>query len=313
MKSTETTQNSLEKEIDNYLAYAGGVRCFSPNTVLAYKRKLKRFVGYCRGCNITKLSQIDRKTVYGFLQSIKSSNATKYQSLVAVKMFCRFMMQEGEFSKELAGVSQIANPRVEKKPPFVLSPEQVKKLIDEPGPKDPCQARDKAILELLYATGMRCGEISDLQIKNLHFTEGYLKTSLGKGGKEREIPVNELARQSVDKYLQVKRYDEENLLPDDYPGRGYVFVSQRRGQRISRHDIWRIIKKYARRAGLPGEATVHTLRHTFATHLVVNGADLRSVQLLLGHSSLATTEVYVNLNKSEVRRVYDLCHPMGRS
>jgi len=307
-----SANSKLQKDVENFLAYESGVRCFSPHTIYAYKHRLKQFVEFCQSCNITKSSQIDRKTVYGYLQSTGYGNKTKYQALVAVKMFCRFLMMEGCPSAELAGASQIPNPRLEKKVPFVLSAEQVKKLLETPGPKDPCQARDRAILELLYATGLRCGEVSDLKIKDLHFGEGYLKC-LGKGSKEREVPVSEVARQSVNKYLQIRRYEEKEMLSGDCPVSEYVFVSQRRGIQLNRHCIWRLVKKYAIRAGLPAESTVHTLRHSFATHLVANGADLRSVQMLLGHSSLITTEIYVNLDKTQVRRVYDKCCPMGRS
>lgn len=303
--------SELQKEINSYLAYASGVRCFSPFTITSYRGELRRFVEYCHGCNVTDVSQIDRKTVYSYLQSIKFSKQTKAHILAAVKSFCRFEMQEGQLSKELAGVSQIPAPKIEKKVPTVLSIEQVKKLIETPGPKDPYQARDRAILELLYATGMRCGEISELKLRDLHLDEGYSKC-LGKGNKERQVPVNEVAKHAITKWLQIRQYEEKTIL-SSVTGNDYVFICQRTGHKLNRHDIWRLVKKYASRAGLPPESTVHTLRHSFATHLVANGADLRSVQLLLGHSSLATTEIYVNLDKSQVTRVYDLCHPRGRS
>jgi len=313
MIAIETNQNkdlSLKKAIDKYLAYAAGVRGFSPCTISSYRTGLNHFLEHCQKSNVTKVLDLKRETVYDFLQKLNGvSNNTKCHKLTAIKMFIRFVMQEDVISEELARISNILYPKIEKKIPFVLSLEQVKRLLEEPKPQDKFFIRDKAILELMYATGMRRAEVAGLKIKDLHFDEGYIKCH-GKGNKERTVPVNTLAQEAVKKYLQTRKY-EEQFFSVKRPDNEYVFITKN-SSRVSNVTIWRTIKRYAERAELP-EITPHTLRHSFATHLVTNGADLRSVQLLLGHSSIATTEKYVTLDQSRIQQIYNATHPRGRA
>jgi integrase/recombinase XerD len=198
----------------------------------------------------------------------------------------------------------LESPKLWQKLPIVCSKDQVAKLIDSPDAKEPYYFRDRGLLELLYATGARASEVAGLKIGDVNLKIGYVRC-LGKGKKERVIPLNKAAIGAIEEYLEQFR----GKLAKSFSG-DFLFLS-RTGKALSRIEIWRIVKKYACRAGLPRQMTTHTLRHCFATHLLSGGADLRSVQEMLGHVDIATTQIYTHVDAERLRSVHKKFHPRG--
>jgi len=299
----------LSKSIEDFLNYQIAVKGLSQNTVLSYGAKLICFLRYCKKQHITKVSHLKPDLIYSYLRTLHNdkADATKYGATVAIKQLIKFVIVTGKPKKNLTKIANIPSPKIAKKVPFVLTIEQANKLLDAPLPSEPSYFRHKAILELLYATGIRASELSSLKTSDLEFSEGQLRV-FGKGKKERIVPIGIVAQQAVNRYLEIKNYEQRSGCLPKHPNGDYVFLSKA-GNQFHRRDILRTVKKYADRAGLPPETGVHTLRHTFATHLLARGADLRSIQLLLGHESIATTQIYLNVDISYIKQVYQLCHP----
>lgn len=305
-----TANPPLARTIKEFLDYQVAVKGLSQNTILTYGARLIPFLRYCKQQGVTKIGQLKPELIYAYLRKLNAdgkSDTLRYAVSVAIRQLTRFVILTGKPKKELAKIASLPNPKISKKIPLVLMIEQVNKLLDMPGPQDPYQSRDKAVLELLYATGMRASELSNLKMPDLQFSESQLRV-WGKGNKERLIPVGIVAQQAVNRYLQVKDYEQRSGCQPACPNGNYVFLS-RSGAPFHRREILRLVKRYAKRADLPEKVGVHTLRHTFATHLLARGADLRSIQLLLGHENLATTQIYLNIDISYIKRVYQLCHP----
>lgn len=300
----------LSKAIENFLCYHVGVKGSSRHTVLQYGTQLQGFMRFCESRRIRKVGQLTPELVYAYLYDLRArkiSDSSCYAAAVSIKQLVKFVMLTGKHKARFAKIALIPNPKLTKKIPRVLSFDDVNKLIDAPGPTDPYYRRDKAILELLYATGMRVNEIVTLEMSGLKFSEDHVRV-LGKGKKERLIPVSRIAKQAVDKYLVIKNYEQRNGIMAANANSDQVFLS-RSGKELKRREILRIIKKYARRVGLPPDTGVHTLRHCFATHLLEKGADLRSIQLMLGHVSISTTQIYINVDISHISKVYQTFHP----
>lgn len=300
----------LAKTIEKFLDHQATIKGLSQNTIINYSTHLIRFLQYCKPCGVVKISQVKPEIICAYLQKLNAEgrgSPSKYGATAAIRQLVKFVILNGRPKKNLTRIASMPSPKVDKKLPLVLTMEQVKKLLDAPMPTDSFYFRDKAILELLYATGVRASELSALRITDLDFSQDQIKV-FGKGAKERLIPIGLIAQQAVTRYLQVKNYEQESRCLGVCPDGDYVFLSYS-AKPFSGHDIWVMIKKYAKRAGLPPKISVHTVRHSFATHLLAKGADLRSIQLLLGHSSLATTQLYLNVDISHVKKVYELCHP----
>ena len=288
------------KDFLNYLAVEAGL---SENTILAYGRDLESFLRYCKSKKVRRLGQIRPALIQNYLvilskKSRAESSIKRY--LAAVRMFLRFAkltgLAEDEFSAILEG------PKLWQRLPVVCSKQQVINLIDAPCPDEPFYLRDKAMLELLYATGIRASELAGLRCSDLNLDIGYLRC-LGKGNKERVIPVGKAAVAATVEYLR-------NLRPKlTKPFSADFLLLSRTGRPMGRIEIWRLIKKYAIRAGMPRNLTVHTLRHCFATHLLAGGADLRSVQEMLGHADIATTQIYTHVDQERLREIHKKYHP----
>ena len=288
------------KDFLNYLAVEAGL---SENTILAYGRDLESFLRYCKSKKVRRLGQIRPALIQNYLvilskKSRAESSIKRY--LAAVRMFLRFAkltgLAEDEFSAILEG------PKLWQKLPVVCSKQQVINLIDAPCPGEPFYLRDKAMLELLYATGIRASELAGLRCSDLNLDIGYLRC-LGKGNKERVIPVGKAAVAATVEYLRNLRPKLTSQFSADF------LLLSRTGRPMGRIEIWRLIKKYAIRAGMPRNLTVHTLRHCFATHLLAGGADLRSVQEMLGHADIATTQIYTHVDQERLREIHKKYHP----
>lgn len=300
-------------EVPKNLTLGGNLRSFldyltveaglSNNTVLAYGRDLRDFLEYCNSNNISKIGQIGAVLIQNYqrvlAQKQKSESSIK-RSLVAIRMFMRFAKLTGLVEDDLTSI--LESPKIWQKLPTICSKQQVVELINAPSRKESFYLRDKAMLELLYATGLRASEIAGLKTSDLNLNIGYLRC-LGKGSRERIVPIGKVAISATNEYLM-------NLRPKlTKPFSGDFLLLSRTGRPMSRIEIWRLVKKYAIRAGMPRNLTAHTLRHCFATHLLAGGADLRSVQEMLGHVDIATTQIYTHVDQERLRKVHRKFHP----
>jgi len=275
----------------------------SENTVLAYGRDLKSFLKYCRANKITQLRQIKPPLIQNYLRVLtkeqKSESSIK-RSLVAIRMFLRFAKLTGLVEDDFTAI--LESPKIWQRLPCICSRQQVIHLLNTPCPDEPFYLRDKAMLELLYATGIRASELASLKTSDLNLDIGYLRC-LGKGNRERIIPVGKIAIAAVVEYLMNLRPRLTKSFSNNF------LLLSRTGRPMSRIEIWRLVKKYAVRAGMPRNLTVHTLRHCFATHLLTGGADLRSVQEMLGHVDIATTQIYTHVDQERLREIHRKFHP----
>jgi len=291
---------NVVKSFLDYLCVEAGL---SNNTILAYGRDLKGFLEYCDSRGVNQLHQIKPPLIHEFL--IKLSREEKIETtikrcLVAVKMFLRFAASLKLIDNDFTQV--LDSPKIWQKIPCVCNEQQVVNLLNAPDEKEPYYYRDKAMLELLYATGARASEVANMKQSNLNLNIGYLRC-IGKGNKERVIPVGKVAVAALKDYLVELRPKIANVHSEDY------LLLSRTGRPLSRIEIWRLVKKYALRAGMPRNLTVHTLRHCFATHLLSGGADLRSVQEMLGHVDISTTQIYTHVDQARLREMHRQFHP----
>ena len=290
----------IAKDFLDYLAVEAGL---SNNTILAYGRDLKGFLEHCKSLEINTLRQVVPTVIQNYLQILTKagqSESSVKRALVAVRMLLRFAKLMGLLEDDLG--SMLESPKLWQKLPFYCSKKQVLDLINAPCPDEPYYFRDRAMLELLYATGVRASELAGLKISDLNIDIGYLRC-LGKGNRERIIPVGKAAISAAGEYLM-------NLRPKlAKPFSGDFLLLSRTGRPMGRIEIWRLVKKYAVRAGMSKNLTVHTLRHCFATHLLGGGADLRSVQEMLGHVDISTTQIYTHVDQERLRRIHKEFHP----
>lgn len=274
----------------------------APNTLAAYQRDLKRFCQWVNDRFIPKLQVRDLAAYVSWLQEEKLAPASVSRHIVALKVFYRYLQLEGIVKDNTAEL--LGTQKMWQYIPTVLSQNVVRRLLEAPKAYDPYPLRDRAMLELLYATGCRVSEVSNLQLRDLHLAERYCK-ALGKGSKQRLTPLGEEAVASIEAYLREERPELAKVKgrnPD------WVLLS-RGGKRLRREAIWELVKKYAERAGIQDEVSPHTLRHSFATHMLAGGADLRQVQELLGHASIATTQIYTHVDQTRLKKVHNQFHP----
>jgi integrase/recombinase XerD len=284
----------------DYLTVEAGL---SDNTILGYGRDLRGFLGFGRGRGVGRIEDVNVHLVQVYLGELarqdKSENSAK-RALVTIRMFLRFAKLRGLI--EDAGEEILETPKTWQRLPTVCNKQQVLKLLEAPDPQERFYLRDRAMLELLYATGVRASELAGLRTTDLNLDIGYLRC-FGKGNKERVIPVGRVAIAATLEYLRDLR--PRLVRPKT---QSFVLLS-RTGGPLSRIEIWRLVKKYAIRAGMPRNVTVHTLRHCFATHLLSGGADLRSVQEMLGHVDIGTTQIYTHVDHERLRRIHKQFHP----
>lgn len=291
---------SLVEEFIHYLAVERGL---ADNTLDSYNRDLNQFKGFLETEKVKDVQKATRNMVMGymlFLQKRGRATATVSRHLAALKSFYHFLLREKYIEND--PTANLESPKIEKKLPRILAVNEVELLLNQPKGSEPARLRDKAMLELLYATGIRVSELISLDVNHINVDMGYIKC-FGKGSKERIVPVGSFARRCVDEYLLKGRAKLVKVKAEQA-----LFVNQH-GRRLTRQGFWKIIKKYGKRAGIAKEITPHTLRHSFATHLLENGADLRSVQEMLGHADITTTQIYTHLTKGRLREVYAKSHP----
>ena len=289
--------------VDAYLNDLKAGRRLAPNTVAAYARDLVLLARFAeeRKAAFDRLGRGDLEAFVRELMASGLAPRSVARVVACVRGFYRFLQTDGHLSSNPA--DDLRAPRSWPALPKFLSVDEVDALLDQPDTATAAGLRDRALIELLYATGLRVSELVALQSGDLHLDAGYL-TCLGKGGKERLVPIGRAAVEWLRRYLASAR---PALLGRRTSRR--VFVNARGGVRLSRVGFWKRLKQHARQAGLPRDLSPHVLRHSFATHLLERGADLRSIQTLLGHADLSTTQIYTHVLAARLRAVYDECHP----
>lgn len=285
----------------DYLAYEKGL---AKNTQAAYLRDLVKFAEYLhKASRSSRLEDISKDDIIGFLTwqlDSGASYATAARTLSSLKTFYKFLVLENHVHNNIT--ADIETPRSRRKLPQVLTIEEVDRLLSQPNVLKPIGLRDRAMLELMYGTGVRVSELLTIQLEDLNTIAGFLRC-LGKGRKERIIPVNQTSIDWVNRYISNAR----NFLVKSHLERT-LFVNAN-GRPMTRQGFFKILTNYAEQAGIKKEVTPHTLRHSFATHILENGADLRAVQEMLGHADISTTQIYTHLTKTRLREVYQQFHP----
>lgn len=293
----------MKKLIHEFINYLSVERGLAVNTLESYGRDLRQYSEFLDTDDESALDSVSRTTIVNYLlylQSQGKATATIARRLAALKAFYQFLVREKRIHDD--PTANLESPKLEKRLPKVLSVGEVERLLAQPDAGQAAGVRDRAMLELLYATGIRVSELVSLDVTDVNLEMGYIKCS-GKGSKERIVPLGSLAIQSCRDYLGVARprlvrEREEQAL----------FVNHH-GHRLTRQGFWKIVKKYADDAKIEKEITPHTLRHSFATHLLENGADLRSVQEMLGHADISTTQIYTQITRGRLKEVYAKAHP----
>lgn len=298
LKPAQTSKTWLEAFVD----YAAGECHLAENTVAAYRRDLEHFYTWLAQRNVVDLSIRDLADYVSWLYGRKLAPASIARHIVSLKVFFRYLQLEGVLQQNLAEL--LGSQKLWERVPKVLSVEQIERLFLAPARYDPCWRRDRAMLELLYATGCRASEISNLKMRDMHLDEGYCLCR-GKGDKERLTPLGIRAIDAVRLYLE---HERPELAARGRVTGDWVLLSYR-GRRLSRERMWELLKRYAARVGAPPEVSPHTLRHSFATHLLAGGADLRQVQEMLGHASIATTQLYTHVDPTKLKAVHKKFHP----
>lgn len=293
----------MEELIKEYLTYLQIERGLSVNTRMSYERDLNHYLDFLKKNKVTDFNDVDRFTVMHFLQSLQAegkANNSIIRMVSSLRRFHQYLRQERYTNQD--PMQHIDTPKKGQTLPKILSLEEVERLIQTPDVTTPLGLRNRAILEVMYATGMRVSEVVNLKLSQLHLNLGLLKT-IGKGDKERIIPLGSQAISWLTRYLDEVR----PLLVKDLDHE-FVFVNHH-GHQLTRQGIWKNLKQIVREAGIKKDVTPHTLRHSFATHLLENGADLRVVQELLGHADISTTQIYTHITKQRMADVYKKYFP----
>ncbi len=294
----------MEKEINAFIAYLHNVKGTSANTEMSYKRDLEKVEHFMESRGKREIADVSGQDLKDYVQYLEDNHfaaATVSRNIASLKAFYHYLVQEGMAAEDLP--EQLKAPKIEKKMPEIMSPDEVVRLLEQPSGSSPKEIRDKAMLELLYATGIRVTELITLKLSDVNMSMNFILCR--DRNKERIIPFGTAAKNALTRYLDGTR-DEmlENKASD-------VLFANCSGQPMSRQGFWKLIKYYAKKADIQADITPHTLRHSFAAHLVENGADLRSVQEMLGHSDISTTQIYANMNHNHIREVYAKAHPRG--
>jgi integrase/recombinase XerD len=295
----------MEQLLDQFLHYLIVEKGLSRNTIEAYSLDLTRFLDYLRGKGIQELRDIGKFDVRGFLLSLKRKDlSTKSigRDLSAIRTFFRFLIQEGIL--ETNPIEDLESPKVAKKLPEILSLKEIEQILEQPNLQTPLGIRDRAMLEMLYATGMRVSELTHLPTHQVNLEGGYVLL-YGKGSKERIVPLGSEAMNWVTLYLSTAR----GILAK--AKESPILFINRSGRGMTRQGFWKNLRDYARRAGLRKRITPHLLRHSFASHLLERGADLRSVQMMLGHVDISTTQIYTHVTGERLKKVHKQYHPRG--
>jgi integrase/recombinase XerD len=286
---------------DQFVNYLRVERGLADNTVQAYSRDLIRFLQFLDKRELSPLEvSHDHITEHVTELVRKLSPRSIVRNISAIKMFFRFLVSEGKIKSN--PLRLIESPRISRRLPGVLNQQEIDRLLVQPDSSDPKGQRDKAMMELLYATGLRVSELVRLKASNINLEAGYIRT-LGKGSKERVIPMGDKAIEAIKAY-----FSEGRLHLARKTHSPYVFLNFR-GQPMTRQGFWKIIKKYGRDALIKKEITPHSIRHSFASHLLEGGADLRAVQIMLGHADISTTQIYTHVTRKRLKELHEKCHP----
>lgn len=293
----------MDAYIQKFLDWLSVERGLSPNTLAAYSRDLVQFAEFAESRGVKEPDSVDEKLIMDFVSKLERARytpASLARKISTIRGFFKFLLAERELEKNpLFALRSYRPPR---RLPKSLDVDDVSRLLSAPDTRSDLGLRDKAMLETLYATGLRVSELISLKISDVDLKSRFIRC-VGKGNKERLVPLGEVAAQYINSYLEGPR----NRLSGGRVSE-YLFLTEQ-GRPMSRVMFWKIIKKYARVAGITKEITPHTLRHSFATHLLERGADLRSLQEMLGHSSIATTQIYTHVSRDHLREVYRESHP----
>lgn len=294
----------MEQAIEQFITYLHNVKKTSANTEMSYRRDLKKVAAFLSTNGLTDLVNVkeaDLKSYIVFMNEQHFAAATVSRNIASIKAFFHFLNQEKIIDRDIS--EGLKAPKIEKKMPEILTTQEVVRLLEQPSGDSPKEVRDKAMLELLYATGIRVTELITLRISEVNLPMSFIVCK--DAHKERVIPFGMAAKNALVKYLTKAR---EEMVEDKSSD---ILFANCSGSPMSRQGFWKLIKYYSKKAGITADITPHTLRHSFAAHLVENGADLRSVQEMLGHSDISTTQIYANMNHNRIREVYAKAHPRG--
>lgn len=293
----------LNQLIDSFLTYLTAVKGLSKNTLESYGRDILKLAVFLEGKNITRIDQVDYKHILDFLTYLKEQGLnprSTSRTLISIRQFFKFLLTEKFIESDPTFL--IRTPKTKRVLPEALSLEDVEKLLSSPDESSPEGIRDKSMLELLYATGTRVSELVELRLNDVNFELGYI-IAYGKGSKQRIVPIGEKAKIKLREYLDTSR--PKLLKSRTSP---HLFVT-RLGRKMTRQGFWKVIKAYSRKSGLTKKISPHTLRHSFATHLLERGADLRAIQVMLGHSDISTTQIYTHVERERLKEVHKKYHP----
>jgi integrase/recombinase XerD len=295
----------VDQLLDQFLHYLIVEKGLSNNTIEAYSHGLSRFLNHLKEKGVQEIEEISKFHVRGFLlwlRKRKLSTRTIVRNLVAIRTFFRFLAQEGIL--EANPVENLESPKVAKTLPEILTLKEIEQLLERPNLQTPLGKRDRSMLEMLYATGMRVSELTRLLIHQVNLEGGYVLL-YGKGSKERIVPIGSEAMKWAALYLK-----ESRAVLAKGKESPFLFIN-RSGKAMSRQGFWKGLKGYARKAGLRKRITPHLLRHSFASHLLERGADLRSVQMMLGHVDISTTQIYTHVTGERLKKIHQQYHPRG--
>ena len=294
----------MEREVQEYISYLHNVKHTSNNTEMSYKRDLLKVCHFMQERGITSalaVKEQDLKAYIHVLEEQKLAAATVSRNIASIKAFFLYLFSEGKIQNDAALC--LKAPKIEKKMPEILTMGEVSALLEQANGDSPKEIRDKAMLELLYATGIRVTELISLKVSDVNLPMHFIMCR--DPHKERMIPFGTQAHDALERYLGGVRAE----MVEDKSSE--ILFANCSGKPMSRQGFWKLIKFYAKKAGITADITPHTLRHSFAAHLVENGADLKSVQEMLGHSDISTTQIYANMNHNRIREVYAKAHPRG--
>ena len=291
----------MEKQLNLFFDFLENDKKLSNNTLQSYKRDLKQFENYARenNKNYAKMTNEDLKKYVEYLQEIGKKSSTISRCLASIRSFYQFELRNRKIKKD--PTEGIQSPKIEKRVPNVLTSKEVELLLNQPKNIDLKGIRDKAMLEFAYATGMRVTEIISLDMEDVNLEEGYVLCRSGQ--KKRTIPLGTLSLKALTEYIKEAR---EYLIKDDTTTALFVNIN---GKRLTRQGFWKIIKYYKEQAHINKDITPHVLRHSFATHLLQNGADLKAIQTMLGHSDISSTQIYMQFQDDGLKDVYKKAHP----
>ncbi|MCM1273018.1 MAG: site-specific tyrosine recombinase XerD [Clostridium sp.] len=293
----------MKEHIENYIQYLNTVKHSSVNTMASYKRDLLKLDSYLMTQGIHEPGNVSQTDLSGYIFSLEKqemSSATISRNIASIKSFFVYLLKQRIISSDPS--EQLKPPKIEKKSPETLNIEEVSLLLEQPSKSTPKEIRDKAMLELLYATGMRVSELISLKLEDVNLSMNYILCR--DANKERVIPIENAAKAALENYISTAR---DGMCE----GSEYLFTNLK-GSQMTRQGFWKLIKSYAKKAGINKDITPHMIRHSFASHLVTNGADLKAVQEMLGHSDISTTQIYLRSRRSKIKEEYDKAHPRAR-